>query len=156
MKLWLIAPAAALLLAGCAESRSTPAVNDAGSVTTAAERADDALRIAYARADPSPLQGMVGGRALALTSRQLAQMAAAGVRREEDVESRHPVHESVDGSHAEVVLEIRSRQRMVRAGAPPPSFATVLRQWRASLTVESGQWIVVDGSDLPPAQWWPP
>ncbi len=120
----------------------------------AAIRADDALRVAYAHADDRPLVGLLSGGALVVVRRDLAGMAARGVRREEQLESRQVVHQSVRGQDAEVVLQVRVRQRML-AGSGNPPFVNVLRQWRAHLHQGAEGWVVVDAQDLRPDQWWP-
>jgi hypothetical protein len=117
-------------------------------------QADDALRVAYAHADDRPLIGLFGGAALVAVRRDLAGMAARGVRREEQLESRQVVHQSVRGQEAEVVLQVRVRQRML-AGSGNPPFVNVLRQWRAHLHQGPEGWVVVDAQELRPDQWWP-
>lgn len=155
-----MAPAAALvvlLAAGCAEARAeAPGVPpDPGGVRAAAESADDALRAAYAGADPAPLAGALAGPALAAARRRVAELARRGIRREETVLARREVHESRSAAGAEVVLEILSEQRSLVAGRPPPVAARSLRQWRAELEWRGGRWWVVEAGDLPPPQWWP-
>ena len=148
----------ALVLAACGGSVAAvpPVPSPApGHLLNVAERADDALRAAYAAGDPAPLDGVLGGAALTLARTQVAQLARLGTRREELLDSRREVHESAAGTHAEVVLVIKARQRIVHPGAPTPPYATVLRQWRATLAPRNGRWVVVDSGDLPPAQWWP-
>lgn len=150
---WLLA----LVLVACAcgtPVAATPSP-DPGHLVTAAERADDALRTAFAAADAGPLEGVLAGRALMVARRQLAQEARTGVRRDEQLETRREVHESASAAHAEVVLLIKARQRVVRAGAADPPYTTVLRQWRATLALQNGRWVVVDDGDLGPSQWWP-
>ncbi len=117
-------------------------------------RADDALRVAYAHADDRPLAGLLSGAALVAVRRDLAAMAARGARREEQLDSRQVVHQSVRGQDAEVVLQVRVRQRMLAGGANPP-FVNVLRQWRAHLHEGPEGWVIVEAQDLRPDQWWP-
>jgi hypothetical protein len=156
--------AACLLLTACGgtaavshrdSSRPTP-VPTAGVelAAGAAIRADDALRVAYAHADDRPLVGVLSGGALVAVRRDLAGMAARGVRREEQLDSRQLVHQSMSGQDAEVVLQVRVRQRLL-AGAANPPFVNVLRQWRAHLHEGPEGWVVVDAQDLRPDQWWP-
>lgn len=143
------------LLTACG-SLPAPAPSAPGpGAEPAALRADDALRLALASGDPAPLEGALAGPALAQARRQVAEMARRGVRREEVLDGRRTVHAQGAGRTAEVVVEIRARQRLLVAGRAPAPAATVLRQWRAGLAWEDGRWLVVESGDLPPPQWWP-
>jgi hypothetical protein len=152
---WLLL-AALVVAASCGSSAPAgPPPPVSGQILAAAERADDALRAAYASADPARLQGAIAGRALLIARNQVSQLSRGGGRREEQLESRREVHESVAGNRAEVVLLITARQRVVNANGPAAALAPVIRQWRATLELQNGGWVVVDDGDLPPAQWWP-
>jgi hypothetical protein len=153
---WPLVLAVLWAVAACGGAEVAPVPSPAsGHLLAVAERADDALRVAYGSGEAAPLQGALGGRALMLAQKRLSQFSASGIRREELLDSRREVHESAAGTHAEVVLQIRARQRIVHPGTPVPPYATVLRQWRATLALQNGRWVVVDDGDLPPAQWWP-
>ncbi len=132
---------------------SGPAADERAAVVAAAERADDALRLAFARADVGPLRGAFEDRALLLYERQVAGLAARGARREEEVRSREAVHVGGSPAQPEVVLKLAVRQRLVASGPPPP-FAMVLRQWLAALARRGDGWVVIDARELPPEQWW--
>jgi len=142
---------------GGAPSRGGAAgdVADARAAAAAAERADDAIRAAYATGSAAPLKGVLAGRALAAAQRQVTLLGKTGARREEQLTARRTVHESESGARAEVVLLINARQRVLRPGAPQASFSNAIRQWRATLVRQGGRWMVIDDGDLPPAQWWP-
>ena len=164
MRLPSVLIAGCLLMTACAgkavgahSGAAPPAPGPSASSELAAGvaiQADDALRVAYAHADDRPLIGLFSGAALVAVRRDLGGMAARGVRREEQLESRQVVHENVRGQDAEVVLQVRVRQRMLVGGANPP-FVNVLRQWQAHLHEGPEGWVVVDAHDLRPDQWWP-
>lgn len=159
---WLAALGVVVLVSGCGAvparpagpAPASPAAADVGGAVDAATRAQEALRLAYAHADERPLSGLFTGEALVAIRRDLAAMAARGARREEEVESRAVLHQAVEGSQAEVVIEVHARDRLISGGSGSP-FVSVLRQWRAHLRQGVDGWVVDAAADLRPDQWWP-
>lgn len=147
---WL---AAVCLVVACAPAAAPARAAPAGDVSQTALAADDALRAAYATADGRGLEAVFVDPALADLRRQAGMFAARALRREEEVESRRVVHLSTAGASAEVVLEVRARQRLLGA-SQPPAWASVLRQTRAHVVGRAGGWRVQVWTDLRPDEWW--
>ena len=134
-----------LVLAACGGSpaAAAPPLSPDAAVAVAV-RADDALRAAAA-GQPTSLEGVLGGRLLAAERVRLEARRQHQAWTSETLLDRRAVHVEAGGRPPQVVLFLRTR-----TGAAPG-----VRQWSVVLGRSGPRWVVVDGHDLPPPQWWP-